>query len=250
MVIKKSEWNDLSYQHGIVDFDGKTVLDFKYNEVQKTNEANKFVVGKFIAANKTRYGLCVNNKQVIDFKYPSLYWNHNQGVAKNVIYLDKMDKNGNIVHDWKNYSGVIDEKGDTIIPFIHNHIHIIHLGNFDSKFENKYWYSVEDTLKRTFVLDENLKILNPLMSEIRLIDYEKGIFTGIDVQNITYIFNYKNEILAELKNCGNPYLYKSLAKYGLFVVKTSNKGNGIIDSSGNWILEPQSSKISNIFELK
>lgn len=105
IVSKKTEEG---YRYGYINLDGKEIIEIKYNDLYRITEINSQDT-YIICAENGKYGLIINDKQVIENEYQSLVYDE----SNNTIIALKGKK-----------YGVLSTTGEIIIPFEYKQIDV------------------------------------------------------------------------------------------------------------------------------
>ena len=172
--------------HGLIDYSGKQVLDFKYDYIDPVDSSNKFIVEY-----NGKVGLIDNNNEkIIDFKYDMLFEYDNKFVS--II-------NGKY--------GIIDSKGNEVLE--HNYDNAIINNDHVLLIVNGLYGAFTDKLvmKPSVILNTDLDISSYMFNnKLHLISYDKTYV----IENFSKVDEYDDELLPVLLEGQNNYCDKYL----------------------------------------
>ena len=198
---------DDGYKYGYISYNGKKILNVKYNDIERVllkNEKDLYL----IVSENGKYGLYKNTKKLIENDYQEIVYDENV----NLLMLQKNKKygvatlEGNIIIDVN--CEQIDSRG--------NYLYVTESGN------NK----VYDTKANIVNINFNASIYNTKNEDYKI--------STILNNNITYygIIDKNDNKLVEEKYRYLEYLYKN------YFIAINEQGNiGVINSNGKEVLE-------------
>lgn len=192
------------YKSGYLDFEGKSILEEKYNQITRIPQKELYL----IVSENGRYGLYKGNKQILKSEYQDISYEEKDEIL--------------IVEKNKKY-GVASIDGNIIIDT-----------NYD-KIEARGMYLYLETGDNKYVYDVNGKQVD--------VDYNRYIYeTGNKKYRITTFLDNDVIYYGVIDNTGKTvidekYKYIEYIFGNYFIVTDENEKLGIIDDSGKTILE-------------
>ncbi len=199
-----SNRTDEGYKYGYIDYKGKIILDVEYSEIVRITDNEEIYL---IAAKNGQYGLYKKAKELIKPEYQS------------IIYTD----NGGLIIQKNTNYGIANLEGEILAEPTY------------SKIESKGIYLYATSSDENTVYDINGNIID--------INFNKSVYETED-ENYRVVTLVNNNIMyygietAEGKELvRTSYKYIEYLYNDYFIAKDENEKFGIIDSTGNTIVE-------------
>lgn len=207
--VKTSE----GYRYGYIDYNGKTVLDCKYNSIKRLTEIKNDKIAYLITIENGQTGFYKNTQNVIKNEYNSIEYDK----TNQVLSLEKTGK-----------YGVYDLYGNMILPIQYDDITFsgtIITAHKDGKF---LVFDANGNIKK----DYNYISIMPTKSS--------NYYISIDTNGNYGIMDNTGGVLVN-----NEYTYIEYA-FDKYFICTKNGKAGIIDYTGKTILENKYNVVQNI----
>ena len=198
-----SKTTDEGYRYGYINFEGKQLIENKYNDLYRVTDINS-KNAYIICAEDGKYGLMKDGKQIIKNEYQSLVYNE----SNDTITILKGKK-----------YGVFSIEGKQIVPFEYKQIDTT--GKYIYATSNDDNVKIFDTDGKEASIDSNLAIL-----DVENTNYKIYINTA-DGKTIYTIYENGKAITK------NEYVYIEHLNNNYFIACNSEGKLGVIDEKDN-----------------
>jgi len=195
------------YRYGYLNYEKKEILETEYNEITRVTDIQDNENTYLICAKNGQYGIVKNEEIILENEYQSIRYNDT-----NKLF---------VVEKSKKY-GVVNQKGEQILPVEYKQIDITGMYLYAQKEQESVVYNCDGT---QVAMDSNVAILNTNNEKYKI---------KINNQNKTQygIIDEEGNQLVEEKYNYMQHLYENY-----FIVSDENGKLGIIDDKDNRKIE-------------
>ena len=196
---------DNYYKFGYINFKGKQILDVRYNQIERIQNANKNEDTYLVAIENGKAGFYKNNKNIIKHEYEDIFYDYNN----DCLILQKNSK-----------QGITDLSGNTVIDIQYDNIFTSGKYVNAQKSSNVDVYDYQT--KQKLILENVIAVNETLNSNYAIVITNDEKHKILDIQ--------KTEIMTE------EYDYLEYL-YDEFFIASKNEKFGIVDIDGKELVK-------------